>query len=138
VTSPASWRPFPDALDAVRRFGLDGVGFAFSSADPYFGLDLDDSYEPKTGELTAWADEYVAMFATYTELSPSGQGVKAVGRGSLAGPGRRREGVELYDRDRYYPGMKPAQTALGANKLHNPKTGTDHADRIARRPPTLR
>ncbi len=38
----------------------------------------------------------------------------------------------------YYPGMKSAQTALGAKDPCHPKTEADHVHPITRRPPTVR
>jgi putative DNA primase/helicase len=70
-------------MDGLIRGGFDGVGFVFSSADPFFGIDLDACRNPQTGELTAWAQEIVDSFASYTEVSPSGYGVKLVARGKL-------------------------------------------------------
>jgi putative DNA primase/helicase len=89
---PETWGTFDEALAACRRFNCAGVAFVFSPNDDYFGIDLDACRNPETGELMPWADEIVKRFATYTEVSPSGTGVKLIGRGTLPkGKGREKK-----------------------------------------------
>ena len=38
---------------------------------------------------------------------------------------------------RYYPGMKPALTVLGAKRVRNPKAEADHVHPVTRRPPVV-
>ena len=79
-----------------------------------------------SGELAPAAAELVAEFATYTEISPSGRGLKLFIRGTKpAGAGSRRKGVvpgvkevEVYDSKRFFtitrrqwPGMPLAVEA---------------------------
>ncbi len=40
------------------------------------GVDLDSCRNPETGEIAPWAVEIIKRFDTYTEVSPSGTGVK--------------------------------------------------------------
>src|SRR5919109_5427431 len=74
-TDPATWGTFESAMDALERFGGDGVQFVLSESDPYTGIDLDHCVNPDTGELEPWAAQIVACFDSYTELSPSGTGL---------------------------------------------------------------
>ena len=54
--------------------GARGVGCVITP--PYVGVDLDDCRNPETGELTAFAQEFLAKFpATFTEISMSGTGL---------------------------------------------------------------
>jgi hypothetical protein len=62
---------------------ITGVGFRFKESDPYCGVDLDDCRDRETGELDDRAAEIVREFATYTEVSPSGTGVKMFCRGRI-------------------------------------------------------
>jgi hypothetical protein len=80
----------------------DGIGFCFTAADEFAGVDLDLSLDQETGRLTENAAEIVDTFSTYCEVSPSGTGVKLVMRGRLPGSGRRKSGIEVYDRGRYF------------------------------------
>lgn len=99
-TDPATWGTIEAALAAVKRFGLAGVGFMLG--DGWAGVDLDNSYNPRTRTLAPWARGDVEALASYTEVSPSGRGVKVFVRGRLP-EGRRRTGnYELYDGDRFF------------------------------------
>ncbi len=40
------------------------------------GIDLDSCRDAASGEIAAWAQEVIARFDTYAEVSPSGTGVK--------------------------------------------------------------
>lgn len=75
----------------------DGVGYVFSADDPFVGIDLDKC----RGEQ--WAADFVAQWATYTEITPSWRGYHLIGLGTLpGGKGRRKGAVELYDRGRFF------------------------------------
>src|SRR5215217_5232136 len=47
-TDPATWASFEDAKGAVGRAEppYDGIGFVFSDADPFCGIDLDKCRNP--------------------------------------------------------------------------------------------
>src|SRR5690242_19583004 len=76
VTDPAAWESFDEALAFSRRRGMAGVGFVFAEGDPYSGVDLDDCRVPLTGAIQGWAEEIVREQGSYTEVSPSGTGLK--------------------------------------------------------------
>ena len=44
TTDPSTWTSYQRVSDCLRRTRLcyTGVGFVFSSADPYTGIDIDD------------------------------------------------------------------------------------------------
>src|ERR1043165_5180379 len=103
-TDRATWTGFEQAWAAYQGSAnrFDGVGFVFAEDDPYFGIDLDSSLDDE-GKPLPWAAAIIERFATRTEVSPSGKGVKLIGRGSLAGlAGNRKGHIETYDRDRYW------------------------------------
>jgi len=100
VNDPSTWSSFPTCLDAARRDGYSGVGFVLG--DGFVGIDLDACVDPHTGEIESWAQQIVERLATYSELSPSGRGVHLICRGSLPPGRRRKDRIELYDRDRYF------------------------------------
>ena len=102
ASDPATWASLAAARAGVVSGGFDGVAFALSDGDPYCGVDLDDCLD-ESGEFTsARAEDIVRRLATYTEISPSGRGVKAWCRAELP-PGRRRtDGVEMYDQRRFF------------------------------------
>jgi hypothetical protein len=107
ANNPSTWSSFEISKAAYERGGYDGVGFCLSAA--YVGVDLDGCRpDGKTDE--PWADEIIRELDSYTEISPSGCGIRIIVRGDLPPGGRQKEfegrehcGVGLYDarRGRY-------------------------------------
>jgi primase-polymerase (primpol)-like protein len=101
TTVPLTWATFEEALPFARSEGL-GIGFVFSADDPFAGVDLDGCIEEEARRVKPWAWGIVSALASYTEVSPSGTGLKVFLRGVLP-PGRNRKGpVEMYDRARFF------------------------------------
>jgi putative DNA primase/helicase len=102
-TDSRTWRRFEEAVEALdlsKRY--DGIGFVFSSGDPYAGIDLDDCRDPETGELEPRAQEIVAASgeSSYAEASPSGRGVHIIVKGRA--PNKRRGRIEVYSELRFF------------------------------------
>jgi primase-polymerase (primpol)-like protein len=102
VTDPTDWVSYEEAKRFQRENCLAGVGYVFSGDDPYTGVDLDDCREPNTGTLEPWADYIVRQLDSYTEVSPSGTGVKIWVRASIRGDRHRTGHIEMYDHSRYF------------------------------------
>ena len=79
---PTSWLTYDDA--AARADGFDGqAGVGFVLGDGWAGLDLDDCREPKDGTLDPRAEAILDVSkGAYSEVSPSGKGIKVFGRGT--------------------------------------------------------
>lgn len=107
TTRPKTWSSFENALAAVRKWPLTGIGFVFTSSDCYIGVDIDNCRNPETGEIADWAWSIIRALDSYTEVSPSGTGVHIIIRGQLPeGRGNRvalfAGHVEMYSRARYF------------------------------------
>lgn len=77
---PATWVTALDAESAYLTDAFDGVGFVLG--DGWVGLDLDNVRDVKTGQIfRPWADMLVRTAGGYADVSPSGTGVKIIGRG---------------------------------------------------------
>jgi primase-polymerase (primpol)-like protein len=107
-TDPSTWCTFREAL-AYHRSHQEtaGVGYVFAADDPFCGVDLDDSLDTATGQVLAWARPLVLVLNSYTEISPSGTGLKIWVRAGLPADSKHKrayEGgeVELYDRERFF------------------------------------
>lgn len=98
-TDLMTWGTFEQALDVLEDY--DGVGFVFCSADPYTGIDLDHCRDPETGQIEPWAQEIVKALASYSEVSPNGEGCHIIVKGKVPRNGRRGE-VEMYSSDRFF------------------------------------
>jgi putative DNA primase/helicase len=108
-TNPRTWSGIDVALDAYDRAGLDGIGIVLHrSADDLHagtpglvGIDLDDCRDPQTGAIQPWASEIIREFDSYTEVSPSGAGIRIFVLGKLPPFGRKRGAYENYEHARY-------------------------------------
>jgi hypothetical protein len=104
-SDPDTWASFEEVCAAADAF--DGIGFVFTEADPYCGIDLDGCFT-MDGTLKEWAVETVMAAQEaecYIERTPSGLGLHIIGR-AVFGSGRKKDhgqgGVEIYDRQRYF------------------------------------
>jgi putative DNA primase/helicase len=103
VTDSSTWGTFDQAIEYAQRHRLPGIGLVFTDDDDLVGIDLDHCRDPVTGELTKWAAETVDRFASYTEVTPSGTGIRVIVRGSVPGTRRKKPGVaEIYPDDRFF------------------------------------
>jgi hypothetical protein len=108
-TNPGNWHSFDEALGALHGVQpgphqLDGIGLAMADEDSEVALvavDLDRCRDTATGDVAPWAMAIVEKFATYTEVSPSGTGLRLFCRGRLAPAGRRKGPVEVYRKGHY-------------------------------------
>jgi putative DNA primase/helicase len=99
-TDSLTWRSFEEAVQALETGRYNGIGFVFSSGDPFAGVDLDDCRDPETGELEEWAAKIVEAFGSYAEVSQSGTGVHIIVKGKA--PNKKRGKVEAYSSERYF------------------------------------
>ncbi|MGI8913101.1 MAG: hypothetical protein ACR2JY_04805 [Chloroflexota bacterium] len=97
---PAAWGSFEQAVIAMRRYRLDGIGIVLTGEDSLVGVDLDDCIDA-AGGIAPWARDIIAELDSYTERSPSGCGLRLFAFGGLP-PGRRKVGdLEMYDDARF-------------------------------------
>ncbi len=92
------------------------------------GIDLDNCRDPSTGELSATAQRIISAVNSYTEISPSGTGVKILCRASIPGPRNRSqvEGIELY-----HHGSPRYFTITGHHVAGTPTTIEERKDAVA-------
>lgn len=105
ATNPSSWGTFDriwEHYESRKGREIDGVGFMFTLADPFAGIDLDHCRNAETGEIKPWALEIVQSLNSYTELSPSGSGLHIFVRGFLPPGLRKKDDLEMYDDGRYF------------------------------------
>ena len=101
-SDPATWGSYRQARAMMFRYGWDGIGFVFTRGDPYIGVDLDHCRQ-EDGELAPWATSILGDLKSFTELSPSSQGIHILVKASLVPTSRRRVGsIEMYDSGRYF------------------------------------
>jgi primase-polymerase (primpol)-like protein len=106
-TNPATWATIEAALAYTQRESLPGIGFVVTADDPYVGIDLDKCRDPQTSAIAPWAAEIVARFDSYTEITPTGTGLRVwitTESGLLPDgvKGRRKGGIEVYAAGRFF------------------------------------
>ena len=120
------WVTYDAAKEALATGFYSGVGFFLS--DGWAGVDLDDCLDAD-GQLYPWADEIVGTLNSYTEISPSGKGVKIFVKGVPPDgkqKGRIGEGaIEMYGRNgRYF-------TVTGDHLGGTPRTIEDRSGQLS-------
>jgi|GEM_PF-5453236 len=100
TTDPNDWSSFDDCLNAYTEGGYDGLGFVFTKADPFCGVDLDHCIvNNKFNQETL---KIINNLKSYTEISPSGDGLHIIAKAKLSGSGINTKEVEIYDQGRYF------------------------------------
>jgi len=99
VADPNTWTDFQTALEAYHRGGFDGIGFVLTADAGIVCVDLD--HARNCTDWTPEAMEMVRLMNSYTEVSPSGQGLHIWCYGHLPAGRRRKNGVEMYDSGRF-------------------------------------
>ncbi|MBN2327484.1 MAG: hypothetical protein JXR73_10050 [Candidatus Omnitrophica bacterium] len=102
VTNPNSWCSFNEIINFINDPDYSGIGFVFTEDDPFCGIDLDKCINPETGEISAHARKIIHNFNSYTEVSPSGTGVKIFIKGKKYHNRNRKGDIEIYDAARFF------------------------------------
>ena len=102
ATDPNHWYAFDEALRSQRAGTVQGLGVALGETVMGYlvGVDLDDVRDPNTGQIDAWAQSIVDELDSYTEISPTGTGLKVfiLSDSKIAGSSK----CEVYHGHRYF------------------------------------
>lgn len=82
-SDPKTWGSYEQAAKWATEHGLPGVGYVISDDDDFTGADLDDCRDPEFGGIETWAAGIIDNAETYTEVSPSGTGLRIIWRGKI-------------------------------------------------------
>lgn len=97
VIDPRHWCSFNDAVNAYKAGGYSGIGFVFTKNDPFCFIDFDHTEDNSILERQRNAFQ---LLNSYSELSPSGQGLHIICKATVPG-GRKRSSIEIYSDGRY-------------------------------------
>lgn len=98
------WGTFDQAADAYMfGTGYAGLGFVFTEDDSFIGVDLDNCFD-EDGGLRADAEIAINTLKSFTERSPSGNGLHIICEGELPGSGHcdHANGREMYQEGRFF------------------------------------
>lgn len=113
TTDPSTWHSFECAVMRYDEQKHAGIGFVFREGGGFGGIDLDGCRNPQTEVIEGWAWDWINKFHGYTEISPSGTGVKIWIKTDRKITGINRKvnrdmvstktpGVEAYTHGRYF------------------------------------
>jgi hypothetical protein len=108
--NPVTWSTLAQAVAFYQAHSnkLQGVGRMFDPADGIIGVDFDDCLDERQDVIHGHvASEWLPQLNSYSEISPSGRGVKVWLKANLdfdGKSGRRdaKRGVEIYRERRYF------------------------------------
>ncbi len=140
VDNPSTWTSFNQAIEAYQNGEFDGVGVVMvKDQDNLIGLDFDhiveddDVKDPKI-------QGYIDKLNSYTEISPSGTGIRIFGFGELPLHGRKNGPIEVYDSGHYLTvtGQKIGDTKLRSFKqdllkFHKEVFGERKTDKVLKK-----
>ena len=101
VDDASTWGTHAEALQRVSADSLPGWGRVLTPEDGLTGFDLDKCVNPETGDVELWAMEIVRAIDSYTQVSPSGTGLRIFAKGTIPAKGRRKGPLEVYTSGRY-------------------------------------
>lgn len=98
--NPSTWTDFNTTLQCFDSGEFNGIGFMFTKENGVFGVDIDNCVND--GVLSLEAQDIISQMQSYTEWSPSKNGVHIIASGVLPADGRRKGHVEMYDSGRFF------------------------------------
>ena len=103
TNDPSTWGSWVNAIGeyfSPRTKGIDGVGFVFAENGLFAGVDLDNCI--RDGKIEAWAKKILEDFNSYSEVSPSEEGIKIFVKGSLPNGAIKTKQIEIYNKGRFF------------------------------------
>lgn len=121
VDDETGFGTYEQASAILAKGGVDGLGILLG--DGLAGIDIDDCRSLVTGDITAQAQAWIRAVDSYTEISPTGTGVKIFLRATL-GRNYARKGLEVYGYGRYF-------TVTGRHLADTPAEPQDRSEALA-------
>lgn len=86
----STWAPLVDAIAAAKTGKIDGIGLQLLDVKEFAAIDLDDVRDQATGAILPWVEALVRSSKSYAEVTPSGSGVRVLGRVNAEFPSTHR------------------------------------------------
>jgi hypothetical protein len=123
TTNAATWNSYDAVIKAYSTGIFCGIGFVVASSDEFCGVDLDHCRNSGTGEIEQWAKDIVNILDSYTEITPSMEGIRVWLKAKLPTGGNRKGNIEIYDCARYF-------TITGNHLEGTPDTIEEHQEQL--------
>jgi len=95
---PTTWTTLKEVLQHFQHF--DGIGFMLG--DDFSGIDLDKCRDPATGHINTEEAQIIQGICSYSEVSPSGTGVKILVKAEKPEGRCRIANFEMYSQGRFF------------------------------------
>lgn len=96
-SNPGTWSTFDEVIEALPDF--DGINFVITKASGIIGIDVDDARVDGVWNEDMLQD--VKSLCSYTEISPSGNGLRAFVKGQKEGDTCHIGQYEMYDNNKF-------------------------------------
>jgi primase-polymerase (primpol)-like protein len=96
-----TWASYEAVWKRYEQGSVDGIGIVLTTEMGIVGVDLDHCHNPQTNSFEPWAVKIIEQFNSYSELSPSGTGVRIFLKGKLPAGGHKKGNIEIYSTGRY-------------------------------------
>lgn len=101
--TPFTWDSYAVCKRSVELGNYQYLGFVFTEADGFVGIDIDTGFDPGGVMPTAEAMDIIDHCKSYTEISKSGRGFHIICKGKLPFSGKNNgSGIEIYQSNRYF------------------------------------
>lgn len=97
-TNPDTWTSFDNVLQEHNKGQYSGIGFVFTNTN-ISGIDIDHCIT--NGFINKGAQDIINLFNSYTEYSPSGQGIHIYVFGKIPKAIKSKD-IEIYTEGRYF------------------------------------
>lgn len=139
---PANWITFEQARNAYiaglelpegHKNRFDGIGFFISREKDakldIYGIDLDHCRNKETGEIDQWAKDVLNKLNSYSEISPSGEGIHIFVRGMLP-EGTKNTNDRMKDKNRIEVFVDKHHITVTGNRLREYPEGIEDRSSI--------
>lgn len=100
-TDPQTWTTHDDVWTTYQAGGYSGIGLVLTETADIVGVDLDKCRDAESGTIEPWAVAIIERLQSYTEVSPSGCGIRIFLRATMPGARTRKGQIEIYGSGRY-------------------------------------
>ncbi|MCH8840951.1 MAG: ribosome recycling factor [Planctomycetes bacterium] len=104
-TNKSTWCDFSTAYAAYKAGDVDGIGVMLGDLGDgrvLAGIDADGCRDLRTKQLSESVQSVIALVNSYSEVSPTGTGIKILCFGKLPSGAREQGNLECYDSGRYF------------------------------------
>ena len=101
---PGTWGTFGQAVSYFQKHknnGIRTIGFEVGES-PFVGIDLDHCIDFETATFDHLAIDVIKILNTYTEISPSGTGIRMFVKGKIPEDNRKSGNFEIAQAGKYF------------------------------------